>query len=986
MSEHDEPAAGECCESTVERDLYNRPGLPAVQWRLGTHGTFMARMTSALPKTELAEGTHAGERPLARLTTRDPADASIAMLDAGAVVCDVLSFYNERIANEGYLRTATERRSVLELARQIGYELNPGVAASTFLAITVEDPPPPPAPSFDLPAPPPPILIPSTITVPVGTQVQSIPGQGELPQTFETTQPLQARVAYNRVRPRQTQRQQLGVSGGQLRVWNADASGTSVVCEALWLATSATGISPGDVLVVHVTDGHVAPADPVSAMTTAGLVALLVETVDADPEHDRTRVRIRQIGAKPTPPYALPPRADGVVELAPVTLDTAAVRDRIVDAAWDETALSALISIQHWDEDEVVDKVAAFIDDAPAAAHVYAFRDEVAPFGAAAPAWAAVEAQQPGLWPDYEGATVWKTSDGTFHSADGGPDLYLERPIDKLVAGSLLGLATPGDALPELFSIGGVVRAALADFAISAQATGLSVVEVSDPTRPIVEWTSRIGDAFKTGTGAKYGMRATRAFVRAEALPLAPAPIEDPVATAVALGSGATRYEPTSQVVLDRLVLGLEAGRVVAIEGATLEADGRATGLRAREVATIERVVHSGGTTVLHFAAALEHRYVRDSMTLCANVARASHGESQPVATMPNAAGMDQETLGSGDGTRANQTFSIGRPPLTYVSAPTPTGAATTLEVRVDGVAWTEVDTLFGQDGNAKVYTVRIADDGTTTVRFGDGIAGARLPTGVDNVTARYRTGIGVAAEVGEGRLTLLRTRPLGLKSVVNPVAATGASDPESRDEARSNAPLTVRTLDRIVSLSDYRDFARSFAGIGKAIATPVWSGDHKVVHITVGSASGSTVDPDSDLFRNLSNAVSAVSDGGVPVVLAGYAPRFFALGTAVIVDDAYDADVVLAAVRTALEDAYRYERRHFAQPVTESEVVALVHDVEGVAAATVTALHYIDTAVGKASALASAPARFDAGPRTIVPAELVLLAPTGLIVTGAST
>ena len=53
-------------------------------------------------------------------------DLAIALLDAWATVADVLTFYQERIANEGFLRTATERRSVLELARAIGYELEPG--------------------------------------------------------------------------------------------------------------------------------------------------------------------------------------------------------------------------------------------------------------------------------------------------------------------------------------------------------------------------------------------------------------------------------------------------------------------------------------------------------------------------------------------------------------------------------------------------------------------------------------------------------------------------------------------------------------------------------------------------------------------------------------------------------------------------------------------------------------------------------------------
>jgi hypothetical protein len=54
-------------------------------------------------------------------------------------VADVLTFYQERIANEGYLRTATERRSVLEMARVIGYGLNHGVATGTYLSFTVEE-------------------------------------------------------------------------------------------------------------------------------------------------------------------------------------------------------------------------------------------------------------------------------------------------------------------------------------------------------------------------------------------------------------------------------------------------------------------------------------------------------------------------------------------------------------------------------------------------------------------------------------------------------------------------------------------------------------------------------------------------------------------------------------------------------------------------------------------------------------------------------
>src|SRR5258707_13797059 len=99
-----------------------------------------------------------GERySLHGLTTRESDDPAIALLDAWAILGDVLTFYQERIANEGYLRTATERRSVLELARLVGYQLRPGVAASVFLAFTMDKSAAP-------------------VTIPAGTAAYSVPG------------------------------------------------------------------------------------------------------------------------------------------------------------------------------------------------------------------------------------------------------------------------------------------------------------------------------------------------------------------------------------------------------------------------------------------------------------------------------------------------------------------------------------------------------------------------------------------------------------------------------------------------------------------------------------------------------------------------------------------------------------------------------------------------------------------------------------------
>src|SRR5687768_4171661 len=119
----------DCCETpSSDAELQNRAGLPALRYRIGTHATVMRRMLSRLPVYAIPSGENQAAHPLQALTTRALDDPAIALLDACAITADVLSFYQERIANEGFLGVATERRSVLELARAIGYELTPGVA------------------------------------------------------------------------------------------------------------------------------------------------------------------------------------------------------------------------------------------------------------------------------------------------------------------------------------------------------------------------------------------------------------------------------------------------------------------------------------------------------------------------------------------------------------------------------------------------------------------------------------------------------------------------------------------------------------------------------------------------------------------------------------------------------------------------------------------------------------------------------------------
>ncbi|NER82508.1 MAG: putative baseplate assembly protein, partial [Leptolyngbya sp. SIO1D8] len=174
-----------CCEGVqplTPQATANRPGLDALIYRVGTHESFLQTMLARLSSQE--------RLALTQLKTRLPEDFSIALLDAWATVADVLTFYQERIANEGYLRTATERRSILELARLVGYQLRPGVSASVYLAFTLEK-------DFND----------EKVFIPAGTQAQSVPQPGELPQTFETEKDEPARTDWNQLQPRLTRPQ-----------------------------------------------------------------------------------------------------------------------------------------------------------------------------------------------------------------------------------------------------------------------------------------------------------------------------------------------------------------------------------------------------------------------------------------------------------------------------------------------------------------------------------------------------------------------------------------------------------------------------------------------------------------------------------------------------------------------------------------------------------------------------------------------------------
>ena len=324
--------------------------------------------------------------------------------------------------------------------------------------------------------------------------------------------------------------------------------------------------------------------------------------------------------------------------------------------------------------------------------------------------------------------------------------------------------------------------------------------------------------------------------------------------------------------------------------------------------------------------------YDRTLTTVNANVGAATAGA--PVT----------ELLGSGAAATPNQQFTLKQSPLTYIQAPTPTGSLSTLQVRANGVAWIAVPTLYNQAPTAQVFTTLNLPGGAAQVQFGDGVEGSTLPTGQSNIQASYRIGIGASGNVAAGAITTLIDRPLGVSGVNNPTPATGGQDPQSIDDIRANAPLSVLTLGRAVSITDYQNFAAAFAGIAKAYAIWIPNGADRGVFLTVAGSGGAALPPGNLTLANLVASLQSYGNPNVVIYAQSFLETTFGLSADLCYDPSYSAPAVQAAVLQLLQQTYTFSSRSFGEGVSGDEVAALIQGVPGIIAVNVKSLNIIAT------------------------------------------
>ena len=699
-----------------------------------------------------------------------------------------------------------------------------------------------------------------------------------------------------------------------------------------------------------------------------------IDGVTEDRAYGLTRLQLGAIEAAPAP--AKTPRLKlkqpilriGAPIVSPVAFNAVSVATTIGRATWSGDALSAFVKTQNWSRTHLMLLFRQVEDIAPpevgaAAPGLYLLRQGVAAFGAGAPAHATLAKPDQSRGPDPYAkdwdssgpgngpVTVWTNSQG---AALDDAHLYLERETPEATPDgwALLELA---NGTTKAFRVARVATSSRVDFGLSGKTTGLSLRAPDGSLLDVFQQNGAVRPAF-----APFTFRKTTIRLASESLPLGGLPIVEDVG------------EDDAELSLDGLYLDVETGRSVAVRGERADAPG----ILSDETLTLADVVHIGGFTRLTFTSRFIYRYKRPSVRVNANVALATHGETR------------SEPLGSGDGTLANQAFKLSKPPLTFVAAETDSGAASTLEIRVNGVLWSLVPSLRDAGPDDEVYALRIDDDGATRVVFGDGVHGRRLPTGGQNVVATYRSGMGAAGNVDSDVLTLAQDATAGRARRDEPFGrlrrrrggdarrSASARTAKSAQASGGSCRLPITRTTRAPSRGSARRAPRRCGSDGGASSMSLSRRPWKAFFLQATRRSRSSA------ARWRAGAIRASRFS-----LRRISRSIFASSAKVAHDPRYLAADVEAAIRAALLARFGFQTMTLAENVSAAGVISTIQSVAGVRLVDLDAFDLYDALAASAeptlaSLLESKPARLDAAGTGVEAAQLLTILESAITLT----
>lgn len=303
-----------------------------------------------------------------------------------------------------------------------------------------------------------------------------------------------------------------------------------------------------------------------------------------------------------------------------------------------------------------------------------------------------------------------------------------------------------------------------------------------------------------------------------------------------------------------------------------------------------------------------------------------------------------EEFLGSSKGI-PNATFSLQHPGVISRTIRIRTLEGGTVATSPQYVDWKESSTVITARPTQSVFSTWSDEEGYSHIMFGDNAAGRIPPMGAD-IMATYRYGVGaVANKIPPNALTVISdagSLPADALKVSNTSTPFGGADPESIESMRFSIPRASRIRNRAVTLNDFAALALQVPGVAKAMA---YGEIYSAVNVRIAPVGG--VVDDSLMDEIHSNVVEYLSDKiliGSKVFVEDVEWRDAYLAMDLHVLPGFSAEAVEAAVTSAVQGVFNFDRLDFAQRISVGEIYRACMQIEGVDWIDITSLNFNST------------------------------------------
>jgi hypothetical protein len=269
------------------------------------------------------------------------------------------------------------------------------------------------------------------------------------------------------------------------------------------------------------------------------------------------------------------------------------------------------------------------------------------------------------------------------------------------------------------------------------------------------------------------------------------------------------------------------------------------------------------------------------------------------------------------------------------------------LEITVAGEEWEEVEDFVDSDPDDTHFRVETDDQGYVRVYFGDGVTGA-IPASGEEIVVKYLSTLGADGNLGAGLITVISDEitdgdgaTVGDTSVTNAASATGGAAEETIEEAKINAPASLRALYRMMDPEGIEALIQTYPGVARVqVVDRNSSADiaryYRIVAYVAPEGGG---DLPALLREDLEAYIleKKVRPMDIRVEEATYVP--VNVTASIYVHSAYRSATVRQAVVAVVNDFFDLAEGDldFTDGVTAAEIGAVINDVDGVSYSVVT-------------------------------------------------